>query len=327
MSTKKIAFFTWLLIGTLVFPCLVLASHEGELRIWIREKATVTGDTIKLGDIATFTPEEDDRVSQLREQRVSAAPAPGRDLTLNSRFLIYRLSSVVGGDKKVRVKVPRSLLVHRDGQVVSARKLADIFKQYVFRHAPWRRKDMELEKVQVPGPIVLPHGDLSWNVAERNGGNFVGDLSLVISFSVDGRVYRKVPVRGRILVNRTVVKSGRNIQKGEIIGAGDLVELTVKTGRSGGTNVRSIKEVVGKRAARSLREGQVITREMVEIPPAVRKGDRVIIKAENNTVAVSALGKVLEDGHSGEQVRVMNISSGKEIFAKVTGPGQVRVTF
>ncbi|MBW2096090.1 MAG: flagellar basal body P-ring formation protein FlgA [Deltaproteobacteria bacterium] len=327
MHRKKIKFFSFSLIATLVLLALGHVSHAGELRIWIREKATVTGDTIRLGDIATFSPEQDGRVPGLRERKVAAAPAPGRDLALNSRFLIYRLSSLMGGDQQVRVKVPQNLLVHRDGQVISAKKMTDIFKQYVFSHAPWDRKEMELERVRVPGPVTLPCGRLSWEVQGRMGGDFVGDISLVLSFSVNGRVYKKVPATGRILVTRRVIKTARKIRKGEMIGPRDLVEVTEKSVRSGGTEVLSLEQVVGKRAARTLQMGQVVKREMVEIPPAVRKGDRVIIKAENGSVAVSTLGKVMEEGRSGEQIRVINISSGKEIFANVIGPGQVRVSF
>jgi len=323
----KITFFSFFLIATLVFPVLVPVSHAGKLHIWIKEKATVTGDTIRLGDIATFSPRQDRRVPVLREQKVASAPAPGRDLALNSRFLIYRLSSLMDGDQQVRVKVPQDLLVHRNGQVISEKKMTDIFRQYVFSHSAWDRKDMELERVRVPGPVTLPCGHLSWEVQKRTGGDFVGDVSLVISFSVDGRVYRKIPVTGRILVNRRVIKTARKIRKGEILGPKDLVELTEKSMRPAGTEVQSLEQVIGKRAARTLQIGQVIKREMVEVPPTVRKGDRVIIKAENSSIAVSALGKVMEDGRSGQQIRVINISSGKEIFAKVVGPGQVRVTF
>lgn len=327
MPGKKRRYLCFFLTAALVFPAFVQVTHAGELRILIKEKATVTDDTITLGDIATFSPVQDERVSELRARKVAAAPAPGRDIDLNSRFLIYRLASLMGGDQQVRVKVPQNLLVHRDGQVISEKKMTDIFKEYVFSHSPWDRKEMELERVRVPGRAIVPCGYLSWEVQGKAGGDFVGDISLMISFSVDGRLYKKVPVSGRILVNRRVIKTARKIRKGEVIGTRDLVELTEKSIQAGGAEELRLEQVVGKRASRTLQMGQEIKREMVEIPPAVRKGDQVIIKAENSSVAVSALGKVMEDGRSGEQIRVINISSGKEIFAKVVGPGQVRVAF
>lgn len=319
--------YIFLIAGIFSFVCGGRTVHAGELRIWIKEKADVTGDAIALGDIASFVPERDSRVPALRKLEVGSAPAPGRDLVLNSRFLIYRLSSLMGGDHHVRVKVPENLIVHRTGQVVGVKKMTRIFKQYVFSHSPWKRKEMDFESVRVAGPLTLPRGHLSWEVEGRNGGDFVGDVSLVISFFVDGRLYRKVPVSGRILITRRVIRTARRILKGEVIGVKDLLKVTEQTSRIDRNELTRMDQIIGKRAARTLRMGQMITRVMVEVPPAVRKGDRVIIKAENRFIEVTALGRVMEDGRSGDQVRVINVSSGKEIFATVVGPGQVKVSF
>jgi flagella basal body P-ring formation protein FlgA len=327
MSGKKTRVHFLSLIATLVFLVFGQIAQAGELRIWIKEKARVTDDTVTLGDIASFTPEQDERVPALRERRVAAAPAPGRDLVMNSRFLIYRLSSLLGGDPQVRVKVPESLVVQRPGQVISAKKMTDIFRQYIFSHSPRDRKKMEIERMHVPGSLTLPCGRLSWEIQDRGEEDFAGDISRVISFSVDGRIYRKVPVSCRILVSRKVIKTVRKIARGQVIGPQDLVEVTEQSIRSDRNDVIHLNQITGRRAARSLQAGQTVTRGMVEIPPTVRKGDRVIIKAESSSVVVSALGKVMEDGRSGEQVRVINVSSGKQIFATVLGPGQVRVSF
>ena len=66
---------------------------------------------------------------------------------------------------------------------------------------------------------------------------------------------------------------------------------------------------------------------MFEVPPAVEKGDRVIIKAENNIILITASGKALEEGGIGDQIRVMNTSSGKEIVATIKKPDLVEVEF
>ncbi len=327
MSGRATRFLSFSLIAAMALLTLGQAAGAVELHIWIKEKVKVTGDAVTLGDIATFTPERDERIPALRDKKIAAAPAPGRDLTLNSRFLIYRLSSLMGDDPQVRVKVPENLVVHRAGQVISTKKMTDILRHYIFSHSPWDREEMELERMHVPGPLTLPCGRLSWEIQDRGEEDFVGDISLVISFSVDGRLFKVVPVSGRILVNRKLIKTVRKIARGEVIGAQDLVEMTEKSMRSDKNNMTHLNRIVGKRAARTLQMGQVITRGMVEIPPAVRKGDRVIIKAESGTVAVSALGKVMEDGRSGDQIMVINVNSGKQIFATVIGPGQVRVKF
>jgi flagellar basal body P-ring formation protein FlgA len=297
------------------------------LQVLIRDKVTIQGDNITLGDIASFTPPDDERVAQLRAIIVASAPLPGREVTLNSRFLIYRLSSVRGGDPDLRFRIPKDLQVHRAGQGVSTEKMIGIFKDYVFSHSPWSRKDMEFSRVNVPDNVILPRGRITWKVKDMSDGDFVGDTCLVISFSVDGRLYRKVSVSGRVLVSRKVITTAREVPRGQIIGRQDLVQVTRQSCALRADDFKTLNQIVGKRATRTIHAGWVVTRRMVEIPPVVRKGDRVIIKAENHSFEITALGRVLEDAHAGEQVKVVNVSSGKEIFATAVGPGQVRVTF
>ncbi len=317
--------------AVLIILALFLAIGEtawaGGLQVLIKQKATVERDSITLGDIASFTPQEDDRVAALRELEVASAPPPGRDLTLNSRFLIYRLSAVMGGDPEIRVKIPRNLLVHRDGQLVSVKKVTKIYRDYVFSHAPWPREAMTVDKVKVQGPVTLPQGRLAWKTGERTHGDFVGETSLVITFTVNGKVYRKVPVRGRIRVKRKVIRTAKKIEKGELIEKKDLLGISESTERISKDDITSLDQVIGKRATTTIQSGRVIKLRMVEVPPAVKKGDRVVIKAENGTIEITALGRVLEDARSGEQVRVINVSSGKELFATVVGHGQVAVAF
>jgi flagella basal body P-ring formation protein FlgA len=66
---------------------------------------------------------------------------------------------------------------------------------------------------------------------------------------------------------------------------------------------------------------------MLEDPPLVEKGKRVLIRAENELIRVTTLGKVLEEGRAGDQIQVMNIGSGKVVLATVVGPGTVEVVF
>ncbi len=299
----------------------------GGLRILIKQEATVEKESVTLGDIATFIPEEDGRVAALRELEVASAPSPGRDLTLGSRFLVYRLSAVMGGDPDVRVKIPQNLLVHREGQVVSVKKMAKIFRDYVFSHAPWPREGVKIDKVQVPGPVTLPVGRLAWETRERFNDDFVGETSLVVTFTVNGKAYRKVPVRGRIRVIRKVIRTARKIEKGEIIEEKNLLQASEISDRRSKDDVLRLDQVIGKRATTTIQSGKVIKLRMVEVPPAVKKGDRVVIRAENGSIEITALGRVLEDARSGEQVKVVNVTSGKELFATVVGHGQVAVSF
>jgi flagella basal body P-ring formation protein FlgA len=140
-------------------------------------------------------------------------------------------------------------------------------------------------------------------------------------------VVRKVPLSGKVGLERAVVRATRNIHAGRIIEEQDLTVVRELRFDSGTDLLTDMEEAAGKRAVRSLDGGQLVERKMVEDPPLVKKGDRVRIEAAGRRIRVTTMGRVMQDGRSGEQVKVMNLMSGKEIHATVTGAGVVAVSF
>ena len=56
-----------------------------------------------------------------------------------------------------------------------------------------------------------------------------------------------------------------------------------------------------------------------------RGGDKVVIGGSNGSVSVKMPGEAMEDGAVGAQIRVRNTRSNREIKARVSAAGQVRV--
>lgn len=300
----------------------------GPLEITVKEKATVRGDRVRLGDIATFSPSDDARVDHLRGLEISSSPSPGNKVELSSHFLIYKIGSAVGGDDSVRLLVPETLSINRTAQYLNTKELEDIFKDHILSHSPWPRDKIVFDRINTPGRMALPEGNLQWDVWERGNPDYIGNVFLTVDFRVNGQQVRKAALSGRISIRQDVVKAARKIRSGEVICEADLTLVKEShTGRNLKNVLTSVEEVVGKKATRNIQDGQRLTQPMIEEPPMVKKGKRVIIKAMNQTVQITTLGKVLEDGKAGDQVKVVNISSGREILATVTGPGVVNVHF
>jgi flagella basal body P-ring formation protein FlgA len=149
----------------------------------------------------------------------------------------------------------------------------------------------------------------------------------LIDFRIDGDSLRKIIVSGKISIFKDVVKAARNINRGDIITSEDIALVSEKIKHARKDFVTNTKEVIGKKATRRIQADQTIKNGMFEVPPAVEKGDRVVIKAENNELLITATGKALEKGCVGDQIRVVNISSGREITGTVKGIELVAVQF
>ena len=329
MTLSRRRLLEMVLIGGIFFLGSVGVSAASQvLKVSVKEEAMVRGDKVCLGDIATFSPPADARVAYLKGLEVASAPSPGNEVRLSDRFLDYKVGSMVGGDGPIQLQIPHALLIRRAGQHVSEKDLEDIFRNHIWKHSSWSRDQIVFDRINTPGCIALPEGNLRWQVEERGKPDYLGNVFLTVAFRVNDRHVRKVAVSGKTSIKQDVVKAARKIHSGELISEEDLTLETQCVMSRQGRNVLTLKEaVVGKKAVRNIREGQWITRVMIQAPPLVKKGKKVIIKAHNETLQVSTVGKVLEDGRAGDQVKVVNIGSGKEILATVMEPGVVQVQF
>ncbi|SYZ73588.1 exported hypothetical protein [Candidatus Zixiibacteriota bacterium] len=86
-----------------------------------------------------------------------------------------------------------------------------------------------------------------------------------------------------------------------------------------------ISQLPGKWSKRYIRKGQILTSGMVEEIPTVLSGQPISILYRSSTFEISARGKALQSGYSGEKIRVQNIQSNKIISGTVVDDRTVSV--
>jgi len=323
-ATKYVILSLLVMVGYTFWSDLANATI---LEVLIKEKAVVESDKVSLGDIATFHPATDPRVGRLACIKIAPSPPPGKGVCLKHTFLIYRLGAFMANEKDIKVKVPQTLFIRRKAQVVTEIQLKRIFTEHVKKYAPWPFNRIRIEKISVPKRVLLPSGKLRWTVRAQGRTHWVGPVSLTVSFWVKGRVVKKVPMSGSLLVMQQFLKARNDLKRGIIVRPDDLVVVEKLTDSFNDMYLTDPREAIGKQLLRTVRGGQLLTRAMVRDVPWVRKGQQIRILAENEHIKVTTTGRALEDGCAGEQVKVVNISSGKELFATVKGPGIVVVQF
>ena len=82
--------------------------------------------------------------------------------------------------------------------------------------------------------------------------------------------------------------------------------------------------VAGLVARRDIAAGEPLTQAIVEVPPAVRSGDTVVLTVAIGTVEVIAQATASASGHEGEVIRVVP-EGGRPLQARITGRGSVEV--
>jgi len=138
---------------------------------------------------------------------------------------------------------------------------------------------------------------------------------------------RNVQVPFKVFTKKELFVLKRASQKGDIIGAADIIMRETYTNGKMAGYPACADDVIGKALKRDVSGNTVITDQVLEDKIAVKKGEMVIIIAESNKIVVQAKGKAVDKGRIGETIRVKNIASGKELTAKVVSGNAVKVEF
>ena len=326
-SLKKLSIKYFMVLIAFLVSGIFISSTCSALEIKVKDTLEIDGDTVYLGDIATFHPANDCRVSELKAIKVTASPAPDRSRTIKSDLIQNNIAYSIKSDEDINITIPDSIFIKRTARIIDKEAFEAIFKDYILDNAPWESDQIVFERINTPASVALPKGDLDLEIDEKHNKDFIGNLSILVDFKVDGDSQRKILISGRISVIKEVLKASSNINRGDIITAEDIVLVSEKCKHSRKNPITNTNDIIGKRATRRIQADQVIQTGMFEVPPAVEKGGRVVIKAENNNLLITAMGKALEEGCVGDYIRVMNVSSGREIIAMVKRTDLVEVQF
>ena len=126
-------------------------------------------------------------------------------------------------------------------------------------------------------------------------------------------------------VSKTVVVPKRLIQRGAVIEADMLEEVTQTGGQVDNSLLQSIKDALTAEAVRDLSAGQALRSSDIRRAILVKQGQLVTMTVgEKSGFLITVRVEALQDGRMGDQVRLKNTESGRQISGIVTGPSTVK---
>jgi flagellar basal body P-ring formation protein FlgA len=212
-------------------------------------------------------------------------------------------------------------------QQVTPDQMQQVILDYIRSRKDETIADVQVQLLEPEETLSLPIGTLGMRVVPSLTAEGYGRRQVDVALSIHGKVVQTVKALADVTALVDVTVATRAIRIDETIQPDD-VTLTrmplVATTRQYATN---LDEVIGKRAARPLASHAPISMTALGQPFLVRKGDRVTIEAKRKGLLVQTIGITKAVGQVGQTVTVTNQDSGKDLRAKVVGPGLVRVEF
>jgi flagella basal body P-ring formation protein FlgA len=134
---------------------------------------------------------------------------------------------------------------------------------------------------------------------------------------------------GSVMLDRKTngVQVNRLIRRGERVGPDDITVTEGYLSQIPNDAIARPDDIANAVARREIRPGAWITGRMFELPTLVRNRQIVTLKLVNGPILIEAKGVAKQEGALGDVIRVQNVSSKRDVLARVTGTETVEVVF
>ena len=187
--------------------------------------------------------------------------------------------------------------------------------------------DVRIRRLTISGALKLPEGNIEYEIVAPQQWEGWGNVSIAVLARQKERVVRNISVWVDIEAVTDMVVALHQIENGELISAADVVLQKRELSQNSHLGARTVNDVIGRKARTVLRANQPIRADLVERVPLVKTGQMVTIVAENEALKISVSGKARSSGAAGDTIRVQNLTSLKEISARIIDATTVQVAF
>ena len=212
-------------------------------------------------------------------------------------------------------------------QSIPEAKFRELFKEYLSHHLGKQGSDIIVSRFKVVGNKPVPAGKVNFKLFQKDKRRLAGYARLVAVVMVNKVAENRVRLSGWVDIFDSVVCTYRNLKKGEIIKKDGIYLARKNISRLSPNILTDMGKVVGLMVKHNVKADTCLKEWMLEKSPIVDRGDMVTILAESGDLKVTVPGRVLERGYSGELIRVQNVMSRKQIYARVVNNSTVMVDF
>lgn len=212
-------------------------------------------------------------------------------------------------------------------QTIPETKFREIFQKYLYRNLNNQGCDVIISRLRITGNVPVPDGTISFQEYQKGKRRFEGQVSLIVVVKINDVVKNKVKLSGWVDIFQPVVCASRDLKRGERISKEDLYFVKRNISHISSKIVTDMNKIIGFMAKHNVKKDSSLKEWMFEKYPIVDKGDIVTIVAESGDIKVTAPGRVMMKGYADELVKVQNLMSKKEIYAKVVNGSTVAVDF
>ncbi len=295
-----------------------------EVSIHFHDSITVNDTIITVGQLGQISSSDEQLAHKIARFSAAQSAPPGYSRFLNTdELILFRLQPHFGnvafsaaGQKRVKV--------HSDYVEKSVEAFKEQIIQFFSQNTDWKDDEWDLTINNMQRSWKMFRGETEVSFSELPSpyprGSF--NLSMIVK---QGSGKFTVPVSCFVKVSSAVLVAKEDIRRGSPISAQSCTLVTMDITRLANTPYRTVSELEGKLAVRTIQRGAVLNDRMLRVAPVIDRGDQIMIGFENSGIRVSVMGVAREPGVVGDRIWVENMQTKRVLRAEITGRGRVTV--
>jgi flagella basal body P-ring formation protein FlgA len=331
----------------IILAVLMLLSTPGEanlqkaptgLQIYLPRSVSIKGSFPKLGQIAIIQGEKS-LIAKAEKIAMGRISVPGQKLVINRTVLLSRLACNGIPASKVTLTGAKQITLTQKHNVIKSEYFAEEAVKFLKKNLPdasicqWKpiRQPKELLMTSSSEDIKTSLSFVKINsknqakirVTLSSDGKKLAsrDITFLLKFNTQ-RLVAKVDVPSGAIVTPENMKLEKVVSNyPDPVDSAQLLYLRILTNEP-----KKLKTGGALIAKRSLKAGTVIRPGMIGTSKPqiiLKRNQNVIIKFDKFGLLITATGKAMQDGRTGEYIKVQNVNSKRIIMARVLEDGTV----
>ncbi|MBP9838679.1 MAG: flagellar basal body P-ring formation protein FlgA [Proteobacteria bacterium] len=312
---------------TFLILAFSVAAYAEDMRpsVIVNPQNRVLRRDVRLADIATIKakkPDYDKLIADLGNIKITELTRPLAKAVVFGEDIVAAIKNIGVPLESIGYSVPQTIEIERAGRKLSFDEVATRARQALSSNNS--QQDIQIREINWEGEQIIPEGSLKIDF-EKLGEVNSGKLPLRVNVSVNNIDEAKFLATALVDSWKEVPVLNKTLERGMLISKQDVELVKVNLGSSSGRIAESVEDVVGRSVKSRINPGEVLNKNMIDIPPLVSSGKKVIISYRSGPLRATASGISLEAGIKDEIIKIKNDNSKKVIKARIISESEVEV--
>jgi flagella basal body P-ring formation protein FlgA len=302
------------------------AAAAAPIVVRLAQDALVHGDDVILSDIAEIEG-AGPLVDWLRAMRVAPAPPVGATQPVTADAIRTRLAPHM---PRVQLTGAARVNVTRAFQMVRGADLIDAVRREARARldtAEAKGEPSALVPISRPEDVRVPTGEVELDTRLHESAAGAPTVIATVTVRVNNRERHQAVLTFQLARMVSVIVVTRPLEPRRTLAADDFRRERRPAGEVPPDALADLADPADLEVVRPVQAGEVLTPRVIRPRIAVKRGELVTLLLEGDGFRITTQGQASEDARRGDAVRVLNISSKREVLGWVEGGGVVRVPY